>query len=56
MHTQHMITILDSIRYVGVIWIVIHVLQILPIRFTQQKSSCMFVDFLIGYIGPPNCA
>ena len=72
-----------SIRYVCVIWFVLHVLQLLPVRFTQQylcctnKSmlkhlqkldwkpvlplssygyrKCMFVDFIIGYISPPDC-
>ena len=29
------------IRYVGVIWFLFHVLQLLPIRFTQQNSCCI---------------
>ena len=29
------------LRYVGVIWFVFHVLQLLPIRFTQQNSCCI---------------
>ena len=69
-------------RYVGVSWFVVHVLQLLLIRFTQQNScctsktmmkhlqkldwrfdlpwfscgyrKCMFVDFLIEYIGLSN--
>lgn len=30
-----------GIRYVGVIWFVIHVLNLLPIRFTQRKFCCI---------------
>ena len=28
------------LRYVGVSWFVFHVLQLLPITFTQQHSCC----------------
>ena len=69
---------------VGVMSFVLHVFQLLPIRFTQENLcgiskfiysetsvtaklkiklalisygywKCMFVDFLIRCIGPPNC-
>ena len=30
-----------TLRYVGVIWFVFHVLQLLPIRLTQQNSCCI---------------
>ena len=29
------------LKYVGTIWFVIHVLSLLPIRFTQQNSGCI---------------
>ena len=31
----------NPIRYVGVIWFLFHVLQLLPIRCTQQNSCCI---------------
>ena len=29
------------LRYVGVVWLIFHVLQLLLIRFTQQNSCCI---------------
>ena len=30
-----------NVWYVGVIWFVFHVLQFVPIRFTQQNLCCI---------------
>ena len=30
-----------TIRYVGVIWFAFHILQLLPIRITQQNACCI---------------
>ena len=31
---------MEHLGYVGVIWVVFHVLQLLPLRFTQQNLCC----------------
>ena len=33
--------VMHHLRYRGVIWFMFHVLQLLPIRFTQQNSWCI---------------
>jgi hypothetical protein len=49
----NLIHVFVSLRYAGVIWFIFHVLQLLPIRFTQQNLCCINIS-MMKHLQEPN--